>query len=194
MVLKICNREEIEKIYNTYLVQDFPKDEVKPLERILFLYDKNLYFAYGLYDADEKMLAYAFFSKAHSCEYVLLDYYAVAEEKRGTGIGSHMLSLLKETLCGEYEGIILESENPDFAENAKDFDVRSRRIQFYLNNGFSSTKMLCRLFGVEFRLFVYAKKQPSTLSLAYAAVALYKALIEKKDLKDNISLRIEELF
>lgn len=194
MTLKLCDRQEIEQLYNTYLVQDFPKNELKPLERMLTLMDKNLYFVYALYDAEENMLAYAFFSGAYGCEYVLLDYFAVAADKRGKGIGSQMLTLLKEELGKNYAGVILEAENPDYAENAKDFDIRTRRFQFYLNNGFSSTKMLCRLFGVEFRLFVYAKKQPSTLSLAYAAVDLYKALIEKKDLKGNISLRIEELF
>lgn len=194
MKIKRFTLQEIEYVYNTHLINDFPSAEVKPLSRIQYLYEKELYFGYGLYDETEALLAYAFFSDAYGCEFVLLDYLAVVSGHRGTGLGTKMLTLLKEEIVKEHEGIILESENPDFAENAKDFDVRTRRIQFYLNNDFSSTKMVSRLFGVEYRIFVYAKKQPSTLSLAYATVALYKALIAEKHLKDNVSLRIEELF
>ncbi len=194
MILKIFSAQDIENVYNTYLVKDFPAAEVKPLSRILELFVKKLYFGYGLYDETDNLLAYAFFSAAYGCEFVLLDYLAVVDGNRDRGVGTKMLALLKEEIAKEYVGIILESENPDFAENAKDFDTRTRRIQFYLNNEFSSTKMVSRLFGVEYRIFVYAKKQPSTLSLAYATVALYKALIAEKHLKDNVSLRIEELF
>ena len=149
MTVKLFSAQDIENVYNTYLLKDFPPAEVKPLSRIQMLFEKKLYFGYGLYDETDTLLAYAFFSTAYGCEFVLLDYLAVVDGNRDKGIGSKMLTLLKEEVAKEYEGIILESENPDFAENAKDFDVRTRRIQFYLNNDFSSTKMVSRLFGVE---------------------------------------------
>ena len=60
MKLKACTLNEITEIYNTYLVVDFPKNEVKPLSRITELYEKQLYFAYGLYGDDHALLAYAF--------------------------------------------------------------------------------------------------------------------------------------
>ena len=94
MDLILCNKKEIEEIYSNHIKKDFPPAEVKPLSRILMLYEKNLYFVYALYEKDE-LLSYAFFSSAPGCEYVLLDYLAVVSGKRNMGIGAKIGSLQK---------------------------------------------------------------------------------------------------
>ena len=93
MTVRRFTAQEIADVYNTYLVKDFPKAEVKPLSRIQYLFEKNLYFGYGLYDESDTLLAYAFFSDAYGCEFVLLDYFAVVDGNRGAGIGCKMLTL-----------------------------------------------------------------------------------------------------
>ena len=112
MELRLCNKKEIESIYNNHIINDFPPNEVKPLKRILYLAENGLYFVYGIYE-DEKLISYAFVSGAPNCDYVLLDYLAVVSGRRGIGIGSRAMKLLKEEICKTHEGILLESENPD---------------------------------------------------------------------------------
>ena len=190
----LCESTDIEYIYNHHIIHDFPKAEVKPLSRILELHRKGVYFAYALYSESNQLLSYAFLCSAAACEYVLLDYLAVSDDIRGKGIGTNMLELLKAEICKTYTGILLESENPDFALDKADFDIRSRRISFYEKCGFHTTKMLSRLFGVEYCVLVYAPEIPSTLNLAHATVNLYRTLIPEKHLAANVSLRISEVF
>lgn len=191
MELRLCTVKEIESIYNNHIINDFPPDEVKPLKRILFLAEKDLYFVYGVFE-DEKLISYAFISGAPNCDYVLLDYLAVVSGRRGIGIGSRAMKLLKEEICKTHTGILLESENPEYAHDEKDKKTRERRIKFYLNCGFELTKMQSCLFGVQYKIMVYAKKMPSTLSVTHAITDLYQALIAEKHLKDNVSLHVED--
>lgn len=191
MNLILCNQKEITEIYNNNIKNDFPPAEVKPLSRILMLHEKELYFVYALYEKDE-LLSYAFFSSAPGCEYVLLDYLAVVEGKRNMGIGNKMLDLLKSEICKTFNGILLESENPDFAKDEEEMIIRTRRISFYKRCGFENTKMASCLFGVEYRILAYCRVSHSTLSLAHALSDLYKSLIAEKHMAENVSLRIDD--
>lgn len=191
MRLILCNPQEITYIYNNYIKNDFPPAEVKPLSRILMLYEKNLYFVYALYEKDE-LLSYAFFSSAPGCEYVLLDYLAVVSGKRNMGIGAKMLDFLKAEICKNFNGILLESENPDFAKDEKEKEIRERRISFYLRCGFEGTKLASCLFGVEYKILAYCNVSHSTLSLTQALSDLYKSLIAEKYMADNVSIRIDD--
>lgn len=191
MELRLCDVKDIEYIYNNHIIYDFPKNEVKPLSRILYLEGKGLYFAYGLYENDE-LLCYAFFSGAYECDYVLLDYLAVVSGKRGTGIGTKMLEFLKKEICKTKSGFLLESENPDYAKDESDKATRIRRLKFYENCGLYTTKMQSQLFGVEYKILVYAEKTPSTLSITHAITELYHALIAEKYMKDYVYLRVED--
>ncbi|MBR4030058.1 MAG: GNAT family N-acetyltransferase [Clostridia bacterium] len=191
MCLVLCNPQEITEIYNNHIKNDFPPAEVKPLSRILMLYEKNLYFVYALYEKDE-LLSYAFFSSAPGCEYVLLDYLAVVSGKRNMGIGAKMLDLLKTEVCKNFNGILLESENPDFAKDEEEKEIRVRRIAFYLRYGFEITKMHSCLFGVEYKILAYCRVSHSTLSLTQALSDLYKSLIAEKHMAENVSLRVDD--
>jgi GNAT superfamily N-acetyltransferase len=65
----------------------------------------------------------------------LLEYMAVAKERRGEGIGSALFQHVAKTLCDEKsaEGLLFEVEPPDKGADAE-MDVRRRRVAFYRRN------------------------------------------------------------
>lgn len=66
----------------------------------------------------------------------LLDYLAVAEARRGQGIGSALLEALRARLDRPGAvGIILEVEPPHTAQDAAERRRRERRIAFYQRHG-----------------------------------------------------------
>ena len=79
---------------------------------------------------------------------ILIDYLAVARKRRGTGVGTRMLSALLEPYR-DY-GVFLEIEELDeAAENSKE---RVRRRDFYLRQGFVPMETFVNLFGVNMEL------------------------------------------
>ena len=80
---------------------------------------------------------------------VLLDYFAIVPEKRGHGIGTAALELLRERYPGKR--IFLEIELP-----ADDTDTdKLRRKDFYLRAGLSCTGINVLLFGVPMELLAF---------------------------------------
>ena len=94
-MLKELSREEMRRLYDERMQEDFPPAELKPWKRIEEMLSGGIYFAYGFCE-EERITAYAFFVVQGAS--VLLDYYAVSREARGRGIGSRFLRLLKEEL------------------------------------------------------------------------------------------------
>lgn len=180
MELKKLKFDKIYEIYNTHLIFDFPEDEVKPLSRIKAMYEDDYYFAYGLFDKDE-LLGYAYFVEADDA--VLLDYYAVVEEKRNFGYGSIFLNVLKTELS-YYKTIILESEYTDAARNEEEKEIRTRRISFYKRNGMIETNIQTILFGVHYSIFTSNEMSDeevrATLALIYNKMFAPKFLNEFK--------------
>ncbi len=100
----------------------------------------------GLYNQG-KILGYAFLIKLES-DY-LIDYLATYPELRNQGIGATMLSLLGEYMHGA-TSIIGEVEDPKFASTKEEMVLQSRRLNFYLRNGFAQTSVRANGFGVPF--------------------------------------------
>lgn len=76
---------------------------------------------------------------------VLLDYYAIDEQRRNSGTGSLALHLLLERYAGKR--FLLEIEAPDIpSENTPE---RIRRKAFYLRNGMTVMPFRVNLFGIE---------------------------------------------
>ena len=100
------------------------------------------------------LLAYAFFVllRREDGLCLLFDYFAVAEEFRGTGIGSRFLQALREGPLREAGCILLEVDDPAAAEDAAQRTLRERRLRFYLKNGLADTGVRARVFGVDFLL------------------------------------------
>ncbi|MBR3032250.1 MAG: GNAT family N-acetyltransferase [Clostridiales bacterium] len=103
--------EEIRDIYNRYLYNDFPFDERKPLDRIEKSMRDGQYICLGAWDKDGNFLAYAFFVVIG--RNVLLDYYAVVQKYRGTGIGTSFLPQAASKT--DAECLIIEIEDPGSA-------------------------------------------------------------------------------
>lgn len=150
MILRTLNNEEIKQIYETHMQNDFPPAEIKPLSAIYKMIDSGHYVCKGLYEEDE-LLAYVFMSFATLKDVALIDYLAVCSRFRSSGIGSKLISAIREEMS-EWKGIILEVENPEFATNEEDYKVQSRRINFYKRNNIELSTVKSSLFGVPFRI------------------------------------------
>lgn len=144
MELKLLNREELKELYQTEMVFDFPKSELKPLSGMLRLMDMGLYEPL-LAVEDGEPLGYAMMWKARHGEEALLEYLGVLRGKRNGGLGGKILALLK-TRYSHLFGEVETQDSPDPAVN----DLRRRRVGFYLRNGFRVLDYECALFGVHF--------------------------------------------
>ncbi len=183
-MLTKLDKNKITHIYNTYMVNDFPPDELKPLGSILKMVDEGLCTCYALYDG-EKVLSY--FNLCEKDGYVLVDYLAVNPEMRGQGIGGRTLECLKEAAGNNC--IIVECEDILKAVNPKEEIIRRRRIAFYQRAGFSLTNIKSRLFGVDYVLLVYPK-EASNPAKGYSTV--YYAMLGKEMYDKHMEIKQEE--
>ena len=157
-MVKEADKKQIAQIYDTYLVNDFPKSEVKPLKKILDGVDCGKYFVcvyYGEEQADFEMQdfkAYAFFIKSSVSNAYLLDYFAVLEGSRSSGIGSAFLQELKQMVKKMGGHLILEVENPDYEQEGAQKDYMLKRIGFYQKNGINVSGVSCEFCGNQYKL------------------------------------------
>lgn len=195
MYLKELNVKEFTIIYQTYMTDDFPADELKPLERMVYTMNTGLSSAFGLYE-NNALRAYAVFIVPEGQPYGLLDYLAVVKQYRGTGIGHRFFALIEDTLKAKYpwfEGFFIESENIDFAKDEQEREIRRRRIAFYENNGCRITKLGSRLFGVTYSILLYSFSQYAdgeneTVQLFEALDKVYAAMFKKRHYENEVSL------
>ncbi|MDE6847405.1 MAG: hypothetical protein K2J99_16790 [Lachnospiraceae bacterium] len=196
--------ETAREIYETYMKVDFPPEEIKPFPVIKKMWEKNSYFVYAFYenasedsteqneDDERVMCAYAFLLADNKNHVLLLDYFAVCAQKRGTGYGSCALSLMRET-CADWNALIVEVENDEMEDiDDKTRTTRKRRISFYTEAGCHMTDVKSRLWGVDYRIMVLP------LSDRYAGehieeklVSLYRGMYDEKKLKENFVILSE---
>ena len=197
------DEESIRYVYKTYMKIDFPRSELKPLKSILSLIQQKRGEGYGFYDKDE-LTGYAFLIKAPSGRAYLIDYLAVLPSLRDRGYGSACLSALqnileeKNTLHSKILGtgenmestanereymIMVESEDPSFAADETEKQVRRRRIRFYEKNGFFDSQNVCRLFGVEYRILgktsCMTQEEPRNMRCKEELDSIYRTIIPK---------------
>ena len=84
----------------------------------------------------------------NSPEVILLDYFAIAKNCRGQGIGTNALKAIVEKYAGK--GFFLEIESTK--EDAPNQDQRLRRKAFYLSCGLRELGAMACLFGVNMEL------------------------------------------
>lgn len=143
--------EQVRMVYRSYMVEDFVDAELRSLSRIEALMADGVYEGYGLFEGSD-LCGYAFFltlpwDGGGKC--CLFDYLAVRSGLRGKGYGGKFL----QVLMGKFpsDGIVLgEVENPGFAMDGAERDLRIRRLSFYLRGGAVDTGVRVRLCGVEF--------------------------------------------
>lgn len=150
--VKKLDRDELTKIYETYMKQDFPSDELKPLSHILSSMEEGFGFTLGIY-GDGELSGYAVFILCEETGCALLDYFAILKDRRGEGLGHCAFLLFEEYFTRnlpKVEGLYIESERISAAENEDQRLTRQRRIAFYLSCGCEMTTLRSVLFGVDY--------------------------------------------
>lgn len=147
--------EQVEDIYNTWIHLHFPREEIKPLKNIRKMWSIGAYRALGMYEQKEKgqqLIGYAFYAMGQDCNMLLLDYLAIVEAYRGQGMGGIFLREMRERLP-EFEGILIETEDIDFAANEEERRIRQNRDAFYKRNGVLRTGIKSQIYGVRFAIW-----------------------------------------
>lgn len=151
-IVKKINENEVDYIYNNFMVKDFPKAELKPLERIKYTMSTGMCEVLALYDW-ENIKSYAVLIIPQNGEYVLLDYFAVVKNYRGTGIGHEMLGKIMKYIDRHKKhinGMFIECESPEYATSEYERTERERRIKFYKTCGCNETGFGSELFRVNY--------------------------------------------
>lgn len=123
----------------------FPEQEKKPLQVMEQLVKEGRMEMLAMVDEDEFVgLAINMISGNRA----LLDYYAIAPEKRSSGYGSRGLEVLLSHF--ENQKYIFEIEIQD--EQADNAEERRRRKSFYLRNGLKETGLFANVYDTDFEL------------------------------------------
>ncbi len=203
--------EEARRIYETYAKTDFPPEEIKPFSVIAGVWEQGGYHAYGFYEknaekATENMdkesaakpsdkvsepvlCAYAFLVADKEKHVLLLDYFAVIKQKRGTGCGSAALSLLRKT-CGDWNGLVIEVEDDELLSiDEGTRTMRKRRISFYTAAGCRMTGTRSRVWGVDYRLMIMPlSDELAENDMGEKVTSLYKCLYDEKTLRQHFAI------
>ncbi len=131
-------------IYKLYM-SAFPVSERKPFSMIVSMFRKGKSDVWYFQRAGKFA---GLIITINGDDHVLLDYLAVDESQRGTGIGSEILTLMRQQYAGK--GVFLEIES--VYEDAENKAERLRRKHFYEKCGMQSMKVFVWLFGVKMEL------------------------------------------
>ena len=195
--VKELTLDQAEKVYREYLKADFPPEEVKPFSTIRGMWEKKSYCAYGFYekageDAADGLCAYAFLMADHMKRMLLLDYFAVSSQLRGSGYGSKALQLLRKE-CADWNGVVVEVEDDEIPDlDARTRDIRKRRISFYTNAGCRMTTARSRLWGVDYRIMVMPLMDlRAEENAAEKVISVYQCMYEGEILKKYFEITAE---
>lgn len=145
MEVRLLNKEELTRLYETEIVEDFPHSELKPLKAMLRLMDLGWYEPL-LITEEGQPVGYALLWLTKDRSGALLEYFGVLRGKRNGGLGAKILELL----AGRYGQLFGEAEAPGGDASPEENALRRRRIAFYERNGFRVLDYQCALFGVRF--------------------------------------------
>lgn len=187
MKIKVLDKNEIEKIYKEHLINDFPKDELKPLEYINKMHDLSKYECFGFYDKD-LLVGYAYMVIPDDSDIRLLDYFAVIKEFRNNGIGGDCLKALNE-YYKHLSCVILESEHPDYSKDDSDRKIRERRLEFYKRNGLIQTEITTFVGGVYYTIFcMECSDLIDEIDIKSALEKIYNTMFKVKKVPSSVRL------
>jgi hypothetical protein len=189
VVLRQLSILEVTDVYQSHLKQDFPDNERKPLFVIHSLMKRNLYQCFGLFDDPEtSLVAYAFLCQGNHSRSLILDYFTTIAGERDKGFGSLLLKLLREALP-DIAGIIAEVERIEMGQDALEKQLRKRRIDFYLRNGFYMTHVRGLIFGVHFDIVYLPIQQPAENAFVLKELEdIYRTMLPPSMYEPNVHL------
>lgn len=138
------------EVYTLYQ-KAFPKSEKKPFAMIRRMHRKGNSDVWR-FERDGKFAGIIITINGE--KNILLDYLAVEEAQRGTGIGSEILQRMKTHYAGK--GVFLEIES--VYEDCANKPERVRRKHFYEKCGMESMEVFVWLFGVKMELMSFGCK------------------------------------
>lgn len=188
--LRQLTKEEIISIYTTHSVRHFPANERKPVASVERMSDEGIYIGYGLYSKEQTdcLLCYGFFTVLPGQKNILLDYFAVLEEHRNLGIGSHFLAQMKASVT-EYDGFLIESEDPDYAADEEELAIRRKRLSFYEKNNATFTGIRADVFDVHYCLLYFPiLKQPDIQILYSDFCEIYRHMVSEINYQNKIHI------
>lgn len=184
--VKRLTEDEMLNIYTGPAKRHFPKAELKPLYAVKKLMENGEYIGLGMFDDNAGLMAYALFTVSKDTDIILLDYYAVLEEYRSQGTGSIFLSEMKNVLKG-VGGILLETEDIEFAVNEEEADIRRRRDSFYRRNGVSATGVKSGYHGVHYNIwYLPVESKIDTKSVRPVLDSLYNTMLGFMEGSDKV--------
>lgn len=184
--VKRLTEGEMLDIYTGPAKHHFPEAELKPLYAVKKLIENREYIGLGMFDDNAGLMAYALFTVSKDTDIILLDYYAVLEEYRSQGTGSIFLSEMKNVLKG-VGGILLETEDIEFAVNEDEADIRRRRDSFYRRNGVSATGVKSGYCGVNYNIwYLPVDREIDTKTARSALESLYNTMFEYMKDSDKV--------
>lgn len=154
--IRYLTKEQVAEIYDRWIHEHFPANEIKPLKHIYRMWEQGAYCAMGMYDGEE-LVSYAFLAMVPGRDMLLLDYLAVLETYRNLGAGSAFLQRMGRCLAEykgiSYKGIFIETEDVKYAQDDEEREVRQRRDAFYERNGAIRTDVTGEVYGVHYAIW-----------------------------------------
>lgn len=148
-IKEALEEKQLEKLRELY-EQAFPASEKKPFSLILQKRAEGSVEILAIEDEEQEFQGLIITMRYR--DMVLVDYFAIAEERRNSGIGSKVLQLLLSRYKGKR--IFLEIEST-VSKDSPDYDIKIRRKRFYERNGLHAMNYLALLYGVEMEIMVF---------------------------------------
>ena len=189
VMIRKLSLQEMQEIYDRQMQEDFPPVEIKPFSTIRLLHERGEYVGLGMLTKEGSILAYGFFVVCRPPgQAVLLDYFAVDKDRRGEGIGTHMLREIKEIYADI--PVLLESEDPDYACDEADRIKREKRIAFYHRNNALDTGVRVRVFDVEYAVLQLMRpgEKPKEDQAEKILDELYRTMFRPDQLETKVQL------
>lgn len=134
-------RDRVKALYE----EAFPPVEKKPFSLMKALYKQGKMELLAIVQ-DGEFIGLAFHMLGKKA--ALLDYFAIAPEKRSGGYGSQAIRMLAQRFLDRKYILEIEMED-EAADNARE---RRRRKAFYLRNGLKETGIFANVYHTDFEL------------------------------------------
>lgn len=178
---------EAKKLYDKFIVPYFPENERRPLWAVRRLMKKGFYKIIVAEESDIP-LGIAAIGGYPAGNAFLLDYLAVNSEMRSAGIGSALLGAVIHYADGF--PILIETEDPVFAETDEKHAQCVRRNAFYTRSGAVFSGVESEIFGVHYNnLILTDGPLPDDASVARSLDSLYRFMIDDLSIfEENIKI------